>query len=386
MNQNKRLIAAAIAGIVLLAASAFALLSADPGQEHSPGRSLADPSEEFIESSEHSSVSVERLIDDYREWAQYPPNSRPLLPEHVDVLDYRKIAAPPQRMPRRDGDSFRDSGFSCQLQPERHSLTEGEEMRVFLSCMKTGQPERQSVRIKEVKLEASAGDKKFRLPQAAFSDAGDKGDDASGDSVYTMVFRPRASDWADVYVTVNFWIEADQSGFQHSLSTHFFSSPVAPARFTGQFREKLVEGSLVVSVEVNALKPGSYTLEANLMKGEVPVGYARQDAELPIGKSWVDLLYYGKVIRDREQAGPFELAGLRGALSTDVIQPAMLSRSPAEVEAFLASIRSEHPNRMLIPYLDSAYKTSAYSLSDFTSREYDSPEKQQRMDDLLALR
>ena len=133
-------------------------------------------------------------------------SSRPLLPEHVDVLDYRKIAAPPQRMPRRDGDSFRDSGFSCQLQPERHSLTEGEEMRVFLSCMKTGQPERQSVRIKEVRLEASAGDNKFRLPQAAFSDAGDKGDDAAGDSIYTMIFRPRASDWADVYVTVNFSI------------------------------------------------------------------------------------------------------------------------------------------------------------------------------------
>jgi hypothetical protein len=256
MNQNKKLIAAAIAGIVLLAASAFALLNADPGQQHSSAPSLADPTEGFLQSSQHSSVSVDQLIDDYREWAQYPPNSRPLLPEHVDVLEFRKVAAPPQRMPRRDGDSFRDSGFSCQLQPEHHSLTEGEEMRVFLSCMKTGHPERQAVRIKEVRLEASAGEKKFRLPQTAFSDAGDHGDDAANDAIYTLLFKPRATDWADVYVTANFLIEADPSGFQHSLSAHFFSSPVAPARFTGQKREKLVDGSLVVSVEVNATEAG----------------------------------------------------------------------------------------------------------------------------------
>lgn len=378
---------AIITGVLgLFTAVAIALFNIDGPGTHKTAHSLADPSEEFLNRDTHSEISVERLIDDYREWARYPPNSRPLLPEHSDVIDFRRIDVPPQRMPRKDGEKFRDSGFSCQLQPQRHSLTEGESMLVFLSCMKTGRPEREVIRIQNVRLEGSAGQRKFTLPEAAFSDGGKNGDEAAGDGIYTLQFSPRASDWADVYVTVNFLIESDPSTFLHSMAAHFFSSPVAPARFTGQMRERLVDGSLVISVELNVEKPGTYTIEGNLMKEDVPLAYAREDARLPAGKAWVDLLYYGKVLRDREQPGPFRLTGLRGSLNTDVIQPEILSRPPREVEAFLKNVQSNQPNRMLIPYASAQYETARYTLAEFTNQEYDSPEKQKRVEDLMALK
>ena len=82
-----------------------------------------------------------------------------------------------------------------------------------------------------------------------------------------------------MHLTVNFENEGDESGAKHSLSTHFFSSPVAPARFTGAFREEFREGSLFIAAEVAVTKPGNYTIEANLMDArDEPVAFARADA------------------------------------------------------------------------------------------------------------
>jgi hypothetical protein len=265
-------------------------------------RSLSDPSRD-MGADPAAGIDPEQLIADYKEWAKYPPDSRPLLESHVDVIDFRKIPNTVQRMPTRDGDKLRESGFSCLLQPEKHTATEGENMRIFLSCTHTGRPERESIRIKEIKLEAVAGSRRFMPIPPTVSDAGDKGDESAGDRIYTLEFRPRQSDWADMHLTVNFLIESDTTSFTHSLATHFFSSPVAPARFTGNFSEKIDHGSLVVTAELDVVKAGNYTIEANLMGDSAPVAFARQDANLRSGKQTVDLLFYGKVFHDRDVPG-----------------------------------------------------------------------------------
>ncbi|MEQ9366581.1 MAG: hypothetical protein RIF32_20240, partial [Leptospirales bacterium] len=227
------------------------------------------------------SVDKEQLIRDYKNWAKYPPDSRPLLPSHSDVLEYRTIPVAMQKMPIKVDGELKTSDYSCLLQPENHTITEGEHMRVFLTCHKTGEQKKREIRIVDYRLEARAGERKFSPIAPTVNDDGLNGDAAAKDRVFTFEFRPRTSDWADMYLTVNFEISGDESGAKHSLTTHFFSSPVAPARFTGEFREEFREGSLIVAAEVEVKKPGNYTIEANLMAAnEEPVAFARKDANL----------------------------------------------------------------------------------------------------------
>ncbi len=132
-------------------------------------------------------------------------------------------------------------------------------------------------------------------------------------------------------------------------------------------------------------KPGVYTIEANLFAEDEPVGFARAEEKLSSGLQTIELLYFGKVIRDAGLSGPYRLTGLRGSLNTDVIQAENLAASPAEVERFLNQISDDRPKRMVIPYFTEAYTTQAYSLADFSNREYDSDEKRERLRMLRAL-
>ncbi|MCE9599704.1 MAG: hypothetical protein K8S54_17225 [Spirochaetia bacterium] len=386
MKQTNKKLFLAISGISITLVFVIGILMlAQPADSRKQSilQSSADPTRG--DDGTNLQVDAEQLVADYRVWAQYPPNSRPLLESHQDVIDYKKIQTASQRMPVKVGVEFKDSGYSCLLDPKTHSVFQDEYMHIYLFCSRHGSREREPLRIQEVRLVGVSGDRKILPPPPTIKDDGTSGDQVAGDSIYTIEFRPRKEDWADMNLTVNFQIVSDGTLFTHSLATHFFSSPQTPARFTGQLSDKEQDGSLVVTVELTVLTAGNYTIEANLMHGTDPIGYARKDAKLAVGKQTVELLYYGKILRDREFEGPYEVLGLRGSLSTDVIQPEDLARSPAEVERFLANIRSDRPNRMLIPYFDKTYKTAPYRLEQFSDREYNSPEKEQRIADLTSL-
>ena len=331
-------------------------------------------------------VDLEQLVSDYRAWAAYPPNSRPLLPAHTDVLDFRVIRSVPQEMPARIGPDLRPSGFSCTLQPEHHTVVEGESMDVYLSCSRSGKRARLPLRIREVRVEGVAGVRRFRPTPPAGDDNGSPGDRMAGDGVYTFRFLPRPADWGDIGMTVNFQIPEDPLATSHSLRTHFFSSPVAPAHFTGAFRESREQGSLVVSAEVDVRRRGRYTVEANLMAGKESVAYARAELLLPVGRHFVPLQFFGRILRERGLAGPYRVVGLRGSLSTDAIQPEMLAGSPADVDRLLSSVRQTDPKKMIMPYYKKDFETAAYPISEFSDREYDSPEKRGRLEALRALR
>lgn len=377
--------ALAFVGAVLVGLIFF-LTKSDSTGGSDAADSLLDPSRRALEDMAGGAVDLDLVLEDYREWAQYPPNSRPLRADHIDVIEYRSIRTGVQNMPVKANGELRESGYACALEPEFHTVTEGETLRVFLYCLRSGDGARVKVRLSEARLEAKAGERRFTPPVPEGNDSGLHGDNKSGDGIYTFVFRPRPEDWASMYLTTNFIIVGDDSGFTHSLRTQFFSSPVAPARFTGAVTDRVENGSLYASVELAVVKPGEYTIEANLFSGEEPVGYARTDVKLGGGRQTAELEFFGKVIADAGLAGPYRLVGLRAYLNTDVIQPEMLARSPAEVERFLNTVRDDRPKRMVVPYLSGAPETAAYRLDQFSEREYDSPEKRERIQQLAALR
>ena len=394
LTKNKTvLLLSSLAGLALaLSAALFYTASGSVSGSPDTSRELRAPSAHPAEfpptdaAAFDGSVDPGQLLRDYSEWAQYPPNSRPLAASHIDVIEYRHIRAPMQAMPTKQNGEIVAGDYSCLLQPKTHSLVGDEQMHIFLSCARTGERELQLIEVQNLRLEARAGDRRFSPVVPTYNDDGEQGDVLANDRIVTFEFRPQASDWADMYLTVNFKIAGDASGTVHSLATHFFSSPVAPARFTGNIREEIRNESLVLSVELQVERAGNYTIEGNLMSenGEA-LAFARADANLKTGTQQMELQYYGKILRDRNIAGPYRLEGLRGSLNTDVIQPEMLARPPAEVAAFLKNVQDDRPKRMLIPYYEKSYSTRNYEPELFTDAVYTSPEKERRLSELRAL-
>ncbi|GBF51650.1 hypothetical protein LPTSP4_31880 [Leptospira ryugenii] len=338
-------------------------------------------------SEQSTEIDIEQVIDDYMSWAEYPPNSRPLHESHTDLLNPKVIPVVTQEMPILEKGSIKASGFSCSLQPEYHSVTEGKTLRIFLSCFRTGSANRESIKIIESDLKGKAGNRSIFPPSLQANDSGMDGDERKGDLVYTFHFRPQRTDWADFYLTTKFTIDADETHSIHSLSHHFFSSPIAPANFTGRYEDYLSEGSLLIEVELDVKEVGRYTIEANLMTetGE-PIAYARRDQKLNTGKQRVALLFFGRAITKRRENGPFHMTFLRGELNTDVIQEDMLSLPPEQVDIALRSVRDDRPKKKLIPYWDDEITTKAYLLSEFKADIYESDEKQNRIAELKALK
>lgn len=330
-------------------------------------------------------VSPQRLLADYKEWSKYPPDSRPLTVDHVDVIEHRKVSLSWQRMPllRPDGSS-QPTGFLCRLQPERHTVVESEALRITLACTREGSTHPVALHIERSELTKVVGTTSERTMSPTPVDNGRDGDEKAGDNVYTFQFKPGPRDWGDMILKLGFRIEGDDSGFLHSLAANFFSSPGAPAVFTGNFREKLENGSLIVAAEIQVKIGGRYTIEGNLVQENDPVAYARKDARLGTGLQWVELTYFGKIFHDEDRQGKFQVTGLRGYLDTGAIDPDVLARSPEEVDRFLKNVRQTEPPRRMIPYFSGRHETKEYTLKDFSNAEYDSEIKRQRIAQLEA--
>ncbi|MFT3927731.1 MAG: hypothetical protein QM778_34710 [Myxococcales bacterium] len=129
-----------------------------------------------------------------------------------------------------------------------------------------------------------------------------------------------------------------------SQSAAFMLQP-SYARLTGQYRDTVVAGALVLSAEVNVDTDGDYQLMASLYTDDgFPVGVSERTYTLTRGTHWLEFDYYGKLLHDAARAGPYRLAH---------VQIAQLTFPVAEgVEA------------------DPEYWTAAYSVSDFDSKAY----------------
>ncbi|MCW7468788.1 hypothetical protein [Leptospira kanakyensis] len=332
-------------------------------------------------------VDIDQVIDDYKEWSEYPPNSRPLLDSHSDLLNPKQIEVGNQSLPVLENGKIIDSGYSCTFQPEKHTATEGQNIKIFLSCNKTGNANKEKLKLDTSEILRKAGSRTIRPPSIDGNDNGMNGDETSGDLVYTYFFQPNHTDWGDFFVTAKFKIQADPKQHLYSVTHHFFSSPVAPAFFTGRYDDYLNEGSLVIDVELNVKEPGRYTIEANLLtSNDEPIGYARNDKKLNSGKQTVSLLFFGKVIVKKRESGPYKLSFLRGELNTDVIQEELLTKSPGEVDRMLSSIHDDRPKKKVIPYYEGSIETKPYFLSDFSDKPYDSEEKRTRLSELQMLK
>lgn len=340
-----------------------------------------------VSQSESFAVDIDQVIEDYLDWAEYPPNSRPLLDSHADILNPKQILVSSQNLPIVENGKIVDSGYSCNFQPEYHTVTENRSMRIFLRCNKTGKMENEKLKLESTEIIGKAGNKTILPPSIDGNDSGMDGDEKNGDFIYTYHFRPRISDWGDFFVTTKFRITSDPKQSVFTMTHHFFSSPIAPAVFTGKFDDYLTDGSLAIDFEMNVREAGRYTIEANLYTStDEPIGYARNDKKLNSGKQTIPLLFFGKAILKKRESGPFKIQFLRGELNTDVIQEDLLTKSPQEVDRILSSIHDDRPKKKVVPYYEGGIETKFYELSEFSNKDYDSEEKRNRLSELQQLK
>jgi len=342
-------------------------------------RSFDDPTQELSQLAKNADVPFSKVLADFREWAQYPPDSRPLSPLDTDQIRFEKIELPLMPMPIVEEGKPKEAQHACVLQAESHTAYEDMEHETKLRCQNLANGKWVMPDVRAVKMTRTSATVTVNTlpPEMRKND---------NPPHIAFLFRPRQQDWGDMELTVDFALPDENSPHIHQLKTHFFSSPQAPAKFTGNFRERLDKGSLIIQAELQVRLVGNYRLEANLLAADgTPVAHARSEGKLGGGTQWAEFLFFGKVLRDSRQPGPYKLTGLRGQQLNLPINPEMLSLPPEQVEKILASTEQTEPiKRAIIPWIGE-YRTEAYQLNQFSDAEWDSEFKRERIKELERL-
>jgi len=290
-------------------------------------------------------VSTDDPLTAYRKANLYPPGSRPLTREHTDLL-----------RPNRRRESFRptdaDDGTSFLFTADRYYVFGGEALTSTLEV-------RRGAAV--VPIQITAALVAVLDPKAAPQPIAI--DYAEHAGIWSARFAPSTLNLTR-QAAIGMYIEFDAGHGKQRARYDFQYTPAAgiPARFTGAFRDAVVDGSLVIAASLDVTAPGHYILDANLYDASgAPVAWTHWKGDLAAGNRDADLMFFGKAIVDANARGPFHLGQLRGAR----FEP------------------GRDPDLEQIPPYAGAYTTKPYATTDFSDAEYDSPEKQ-RMLQFLA--
>ncbi len=330
------------------------------------------------------------VFQTYKDFMVYPPDSRPLLPEYRDIINHQVIPMIFRRMRVIDQNDYRrqtESDYFCRLQPVVYYITEGMPVMATVECTKdqrnpSERDKRSRLRISEVSINGNTPSKQWQIPSSmiTFNDEGKDGDSTADDRIYTVRYMPVRSDWGNMVLTAKLKIEDEASGAEYTMIETVFSSPVAPARFNGQFHEQLRDGSLIVEAEVDVSMEGWYNLYANLQGSDGEwISVSNFNGKLRSGRQLVPFLFFGKIFHDREAQAPYKLTGLRGERNNQVINRDIMSQGPEAVFKAMKTAKSVDPDRQLVPVFEGPYITRKYEVSEFSDKEFDSQAKRERL-------
>lgn len=296
-----------------------------------------------------------RPIDLYLAQSRYPPASRPLdRQRNPDLIDWNIRWDDPRVTQGNRTVDYLYSGNVLWVIGERPITT-------FLRVRRDGVPTDVKITQAFVTVEVQSGEP---LPPEARE---------SIPLAYTLVegqylatFRPADLPWIKRVVDLVFHIEFDYGGGSLEravLAAGYTPTAAAPARFTGQYREAIEKGSLVIYAGVEVLKGGWYNLDCNLWDAaNQPVAWTRFKGELQPGMREARLMFFGKVLTDSGSTSPWHLGELRGF----------------RYEA------NASPSEELMDPPSASFTTRRYSLSELSPAEWDAPERDRMLQALLA--
>jgi hypothetical protein len=276
----------------------------------------------------------------YREQAQYPPWSRPFSDEGEDPILRDRLVSPVTGAGPDGAEPI------LVVFPDQVSFESPDPVLLYAYLSVNDS------RVPAASITATITSEDLQpLAPLVYSDDGANGDRMAGDYLYTARFDPGPDFVPDLSESFLVRVVAETTdGEPRSAATGFlYSSP--HAHLTGNYRDAIVDGSLVIEAEVAVSRAGRFHLEGTLYSadGQRPVGEAQVAGELAPGRQWMRLTFFGRIINQSQIDGPYLLRFV--ALSTTTAMPNAKNRLVAN-----------------------AYVTPAYRAAQFSPEPFNDPD------------
>jgi len=397
-NSSTRLILIGVVLIALIGGAIYFMRGKSDSSKGDSGTDIMsktqDPTKEDGQISDGTSVSGEAgdggkdgitpeyLLQQYKEWSEYPPNSRPITNNNHDIVQPFFVQESPIVMV--DSPKSKDeNGYKCHLQPKTWAVVgPSAEMFIKLECRDKNNSTI-PVKVDDVRVFKEFDGQKTSTVRADYNDDGRDGDEVAKDNIITFKWRPMKQDWGQMLLEAD--IQYGQ-GKKATVTSSFFSSPGKPAEVGNVFRDSIVEGSLVIHTTINVLKAGNYHIEGNLKEEKDGnfLAFATFDGSLKSGSQEIELLFFGKILNTKGLDGPYILTDIRGHRVNLAVDPSWHEQGEEGLKKMLAAKTTEPDKEMIIPFTEE-YKTKPYKSSQFSIKSFSSTDKDNRIRELESL-
>lgn len=343
--------------------------SSESGKEGLRALSVANLGR-MIEASDTATPKI--MMAQYLLYYRYPQSSRPLSRVMEDLVEPFKVSE--QRIPMFMNNPPQEGEkpvYTYAWSGKSWLVTESNPAVFVLTVFdpETDRPVKVSVLSSNVIGDDVFGRGVVGSPEAV--------EDADSRTIFT--WKPesgRRNHWGELSLVSK--IKAP-NGKTFEVGMPFSSSPNPPAVFTGQYKEDIADGSLEIGVGVNIQKEGKYIFEANLYDASgKPLHWVFVDRYMEKGVQFVNLKFFGLIFHDQDfDGGKLVLKNLRG-------HRLPLPYDPRKLDALLASgaqiPNNTEPFQEWMTPVSTPYQTSrSYNLSEFSRKEYEGPDKEQRL-------
>jgi len=195
--------------------------------------------------------------------------------------------------------------------------------------------------------------------------------------------------WGSLELDVTLTVEGMADEFVARAS--FYSSPMVAGSFTGNFRERVNNGSLMIDADVSVQKRMACFVSANLysVDKDIPVQFAQRRLIMDPSMKSISFMFFGKIFRDRGDEGAFRLQDLKAQCENLSYPPEWFMDSLAHQEE-LQTFHTNHqttmePARVYFEYNTYSYVTRRYASNDFSDQEWKSPEKTRKLEALKKI-
>ncbi len=286
----------------------------------------------------NAGINTDDPLTFYKKANVYPPTSHPLTPDMQDLIAPNKRHEQPMV-------AESDSSVSYLFTADRYFVIGDQTLTAILDVRRGDKPIAFTVNKMFITVLDPVSHNEMPIPVAF---------DPKGTVIAPAKLALQRQAAIGVYVEFSYGtgIQRSHFDFQYTPTTGI------PARFTGEFREAVVNGSLVIYAGMDVTTAGDYLVDCNLYdSADRPVAWTRFKESAGTGSQEAALLFFGKVLVDGGVPGPYHIGELRGARYDP----------------------TKDPDLEQIPPYGGTYTTQPYPLSAFSSAEWDSPEKQRML-------
>lgn len=357
------------------------------------------PQNESSQTQVFNDPSGKAAVGIFKNFMQYPPESRPLDASNWDLLHpWSTDSVPLPMIPRQtmlQVDALRASGMSDEealrsvtipssLPKYQFELNKSilagtkDELKARLSLIPS-----QSSPLRMHIIDAQLiGDEDFGAPNLGRVPF-------SCDTATTCTFQWKAPAaqkqyWGALLLVVT--AAADGMADDFVIRQPFYSSPMVAGRFTGRFQERIENGSLVIDAGVEVQRRMACFVSANLFSVDKanPTHHAERRMIVDPSMKTISFTFFGKIFRDFGHQGTFRLQDLKAQCENLAYPPEWFLDSvshQAELQDFQNQAPTvKEPSRIYFEYNNFSYATHRYTSAAFSNQEWQSPESARKLE------